>query len=227
MKLLKHLLFALTVCACLQLNAQDNAAPKWVSMQFSKKVSLQTAMIQVNNKTVTYADLLKIPDTSVLKVEVYSKKAALQFVDKDEARNGLVQVTLHKKHFPYPVVTNDSGMYIIQNNDTIYCSHIKPALLDDDTTNTSWIHFLQRYLKPQVAANNGAPPGVYFVDMIFLINQDGSISEVSILEDPGYGTAAEVKRLMSNSPDWSSAMCDDIPVRYRERQRITFFINEQ
>jgi hypothetical protein len=126
-------------------------------MKFSNKVSLQTAMIQVNNKTATYNDLLKIADTSVLKVEVYSKKAAQDIVGKDEGRNGLVQVTLHKKHFPYPRVTKDSVVFIIENGDTIQCKNIHASLLDGDTTNNAWIHFLQRSLKAQVPADNGAP----------------------------------------------------------------------
>ena len=225
MELLKQLFIVMLVCTSIKLPAQDNA-PKWLNMQFSKKVSLQTALIEINNRQATYNDLFKIPDSNILKVEVYSKKAAQEFVDKDEAKSGLVLVTLHKKHFPAASVKKDSIVFIVENGDTIYCKHAQPAMLGD-TTNAQWIQFLQHSLKAQVPADNGAPAGLYNVDIMFLVNKDGTVSNVEVLEDPGYATAAEVKRLMSQSPVWTPAMCDERAVVYRQRERITFFVSEQ
>src|SRR5262245_54138620 len=119
MKLLKSLMILLTVLSSLQLKAQGNATPRWLSMTFSDKVSVQTAMIEIDNNPASYADLLKIPDSSILKIEFYAKKEAQQLVGKDEGKNGLVLVTLHKKHFPHTTAKKDSVVFIVENGDTI------------------------------------------------------------------------------------------------------------
>jgi len=123
---------------------KPSAQPKWLSYQFSNKVSLQTALIKINNKPASYDDLIKIADSSLLKVEVYSKKRALEFVDKNEAKNGLVLVTMRKK-----VINGDkppkqdSVIYIINDNgDTIICKTAIPATINGDTSNVEWVHFL-------------------------------------------------------------------------------------
>src|SRR6516164_3335296 len=117
MKLLKHSMPALFICVGICSIAQNNIVHQWQSATFSKKVSFQTAAIQIKNKDASYADLLKIADSSILKIEVYSKKAAQELIGKDEGKNGLVQVTLHKKHFSYPPAKKDPAQYIIVIDD--------------------------------------------------------------------------------------------------------------
>lgn len=225
MKLLKPFLFLASVVATITTFAQTQ---KFLTIKYSNKVSLQTALIRINNKPATYDDLLKIQDSSVLKVEVYSKKAALEYVDKDEAKNGLVLVTLHKKHFPAFAERKDGAAFVIGNNgDTIFCSSLKHAGINEDTTDTEWNKFLLHSLNPQVPADNSAPPGIYNVDIMFMVNLDSSVSNLDMLEDPGYGTGSEVRRLMSKSPAWSPGSCDGQPVRFHERQRIVFVVTEQ
>ena len=222
MQLLKPFLLAALILAVINSSAQQ---PKWLSYEFSKKVSLQTALIKIDNKPATYNDILKIADSSLLKVEVYSKKAAQQFVDKDEAKNGLVLVTLRKKSFIGTYTPKkDSIVYIINDNgDTVFCKTAIEATINGDTTHKEWGRFLERSLNPQVPADNGAPPGLYNVDVVFTVNKDGTVSDIDVPEDPGYGTAAEVKRLMNKSLPWNPAMCNDEAVKYREKERIVFW----
>ena len=227
MQLLKPFLLIALICVSARLMAQENKPPRWLSMPFSSKVSLQTAFIKIDNKDATYSDLLKVQDSGILKVEVYSKKEAQQFVDKEEAKNGLVLVTLHKKHLPRYDGKKDSAVFIIESGDTIYCGHAQAAMIDGDTTNMSWLHFLERSLNSQAPADNGAPAGLYNVDITFQVNKDGTVSDVNVIEDPGYGTGAEVKRLMNKSLLWTPAMCDDRPVIYRQRERISFHVSEE
>lgn len=227
MKLLKLSLFAILLCACVKTNAQNDTTPKWLMYQYAKKISFQTALLEVNNKQVAYNDLLKIPDSSVLKVEVYAKKAAQDIIGKDEGKNGLVMVTLHKKHFPYPTAAKTDTAYIIDDKgNKIFCKKAIPAMLGD-TTNAAWIQFLQHSLKAQTPADNSSPAGLYNVDITFLVNKDGTVTDMEVLEDPGYGTAAEVRRLMATSPLWAPAMCDDTKVVFRQKERITFFVSEE
>jgi hypothetical protein len=225
--MLKHLLAVMFICISVISIAQNNDAPKWLGISFSPKVSFQTAAIQINNKNATYADLLKIADSSLLKVEVYSKKQAQELIGKEEGKNGLVMVTLHKKHFPNYSGKKDTAVFIVnEKGDTIHCAKAIAASINGDTSNTEWNHFLMRNLNPVVPAENGAPAGLYYVDFIFIVNKDGSVSDVEVLEDPGYGTTAEVKRLISKSPVWQSAMCDGTTLNFRQKQRIAFMVRE-
>ncbi|WP_220399666.1 energy transducer TonB [Filimonas effusa] len=86
--------------------------------------------------------------------------------------------------------------------------------------------FLAKHLRKEVAAKNGAPVGLHKVVVAFLIEKDGSVSEVKILEDPGYGTGEEVMRVIKKSPRWFPATIQGKPVRYRQRQSISFAVSE-
>lgn len=47
----------------------------------------------------------------------------------------------------------------------------------------------------------------------FVIEKDGSLTEIKVLKDAGYNTAAEAIRVLSKSPKWSPAIQGGIPVR--------------
>jgi protein TonB len=47
----------------------------------------------------------------------------------------------------------------------------------------------------------------------FVIEKDGSIVEVKVLRDLGYGTGEEAVRVLSESPKWSPGMQNGQPVR--------------
>lgn len=47
----------------------------------------------------------------------------------------------------------------------------------------------------------------------FVIEKDGSVTEVKILKDCGFGTAEEAKRVLLNCPKWKPATQKNVPVR--------------
>ena len=47
----------------------------------------------------------------------------------------------------------------------------------------------------------------------FIVEKDGTLSEIGVLSDAGNGTADEAIRVMSISPVWSPGMLNGIPVR--------------
>ena len=75
-------------------------------------------------------------------------------------------------------------------------------------------------------AANGSPPGRYWVTVRFFINKDGSISNPTIEEDPGYGTGAEVLRVMSKSPAWQPAVYNGQVVKSYQQRVIIFQVTE-
>ncbi|TKK68645.1 energy transducer TonB [Ilyomonas limi] len=90
----------------------------------------------------------------------------------------------------------------------------------------AWMKYLQRNLQSDVPTENGAPTGSYTVVVSFLVDKDGNISEVKAENDPGYGTAGEAVRVISRGPKWIPAVQNGRNVIYRQKQAITFRVEE-
>jgi hypothetical protein len=203
--------------------------PKFIELlkEVSGKVSVESAKIKIDDKDASYEEMLKIPDNALLKIEVYSKKEAIKLVGKEEGKNGLLLVTRRKVQTPH--YNNSNQPHYIYNDagDSMYCEHLTVATLNGDTTQKSWIQFLTKNLRPNTPVDNSAPPGIYYVDFSFIVNKDGTVSNVVVFEDPGYGCGGEVKRLMSKSPQWMSGVCESEPIKYKQKERVTFLVSEQ
>jgi len=90
----------------------------------------------------------------------------------------------------------------------------------------AWLKYLQRNLNADAPTENGAPPGNYTVIVSFLVDKNGNISEVQALNDPGYGTAAEAVRVIKKGPAWTPAVQNGRNVIYRQKQSVTFQVQE-
>lgn len=89
-----------------------------------------------------------------------------------------------------------------------------------------WKRYLEKNLNRDIATDNGAPPGDYPVIVSFLVNREGYISDVRAENDPGYGTKAEAIRVIQKSPQWEPAIQNGRKVVYRQKQKITFRVEE-
>ena len=87
-----------------------------------------------------------------------------------------------------------------------------------------WRKFLERNLNSTTPISNGAPVGTYQVTMEFLVDENGDISEVKALNNPGYGMAQEAVRVFGKSPRWQPATFKGKQVAYRKRQSIDFIV---
>lgn len=85
--------------------------------------------------------------------------------------------------------------------------------------------FMERMLDRDLPKRRGATEGVYTVIVRFTVNIDGTISDITIDNDPGYDTAGEVKRVirMSNKM-WTPAKLNGEPIAYRTYRRISFMV---
>lgn len=90
-----------------------------------------------------------------------------------------------------------------------------------------WIEFLQRNLRPNVPVKKKAPAGIYTVVVSFLVGKDGSVYDVKVEKDPGFGTAEETLRVFDKSPNWIPASLHGKPVVYRQRQSVSFQVVEE
>lgn len=60
------------------------------------------------------------------------------------------------------------------------------------------------------------------VELRFLVNTDGSLSDIRILKGLGYGCDEEALRLVENMPAWTPAIKNNHPVSYYESLSIRF-----
>ena len=73
---------------------------------------------------------------------------------------------------------------------------------------------------------NGATSGKYTVIVSFVVDKEGTISDVQAENDPGYGTAAEAVRVIKKSNKWIPAIQNGRNVIYRQKQSIAFLVND-
>ena len=89
-----------------------------------------------------------------------------------------------------------------------------------------WSKFLERTLNTDIPIENGAPAGRYTVNVSFLVDKEGNVSDIQALNDPGYGIADEAIKVIKKSKQWIPAIQNGNKVIYRQKQSITFVVNE-
>ena len=113
----------------------------------------------------------------------------------------------------------------VKSGDMTYTKVDKEAAIDKET----WRTFLSSKLTTLIeeAASKGAPPGQYTVQVRFIVEKDGNISDIKLVKDPGHGLGGKVLELMKDSPKWEPAVHKKKKVRSYYTQPITFVIAEE
>lgn len=91
---------------------------------------------------------------------------------------------------------------------------------------SAWAKYLERNMRRDLPAQNGAPPGKYTVTVSFVVSADGGISHVAAQNNPGYKTVEEAIRLINNGPRWKPALQNGQPVNYQHKQVFTWVVKE-
>jgi periplasmic protein TonB len=91
---------------------------------------------------------------------------------------------------------------------------------------SQWRRHLERNLVYYIedAAQSGMEPGHYTVNVRFLVEKDGSISQAKALNDPGYGLGKGAEQVVKKGPNWNPGEQNGRKVRSFHTQPITFVI---
>jgi hypothetical protein len=89
----------------------------------------------------------------------------------------------------------------------------------------AWGNYIGNNLDPNLPVKNGAPVGKYKVIIRFIINKDGSISDIQPETSFGYGMEDEAIRVIKMAPKWIPAMQNKQKVNAYKRQPITFVVS--
>lgn len=91
----------------------------------------------------------------------------------------------------------------------------------------AWKAFLVKNLKAEVPVDRGAPEGIYTIILQFIVDKDGTISDLKTLTTHGFGMEEECLRLMKLSPNWEPAIQNGRIVKAYRKQPITFVISSE
>ena len=63
--------------------------------------------------------------------------------------------------------------------------------------------------------------------MSFIVEQDGSLSNIKVLKEPGYGSGKEASRVLALSPKWNPGIQNGHKVRVQYNVPISFALADK
>jgi len=127
---------------------------------------------------------------------------------------------------PGPEKIDDGGKGIIEDKTTKETGPAESVDIDAKFDG-NWKRFLESNLDAQVPVNNSAPLGRYSVVIRFVVDVDGSISDIQPLTKHGYGLEEEGIRVIKRSKKWEPAFLNGVHVKAYKRQVIIFDVLEE
>lgn len=92
---------------------------------------------------------------------------------------------------------------------------------------SAWISFLEKNLDADVPIKNEAPIGKYTAIALFVVDKDGSVSNVKAVTKFGYGMEDEVIRVIEHSGKWVPAIQNGKPLKAYRKQPVTFILESE
>jgi len=91
-----------------------------------------------------------------------------------------------------------------------------------------WRKYMEKNLDASIATNLGAPAGDYTVEVRFVVNKEGYVSNVKAVSIPAKckPCAGEAARVIREGPQWEHAIQHNEPVIYQAIQFVTFQVVE-
>lgn len=90
----------------------------------------------------------------------------------------------------------------------------------------AWRNFLERNLRSDTPAENGAAPGHYTVIVQFIVDKNGGLSDLKPLTSIGWGMEQEALRVIKKSGKWKPAIQNGRAVTAYRKQPVTFIVLE-
>lgn len=130
-----------------------------------------------------------------------------------------------------PVVNNATGNEVIKQQedyDKLFTAVEIPSEFPGGEA--AWRKYVERNVNADAPKDNGAPVGKYVVIVSFIVEKDGSITDVQgQLQSGGedYGTVDEAVRAIKKGPKWNPGVQNGIKVRSTKRQPIVFNVADE
>lgn len=89
-----------------------------------------------------------------------------------------------------------------------------------------WTNYVSKNLRTPDRLMNVLGAGKYNVLVSFLVNKEGDITGIVLLKSVEWSADAEIFKLLQNAPKWIPAQQNGKPVVYRQKQQLTFEVNQ-
>lgn len=174
----------------------------------------------VSAETVKALDKNQIESIAILKNEKAFEKYKIE-----KSRNGIIEIITKdasKQAVPYkklqenvPLSQEVSPVFLKVEQEASYPGGIE-----------AWKIFLKENIDPSIAVKEGKGPGSYQIILRFIVNTDGTISDIVAETYKETKMAAACIESLMKSPKWIPATVNGKPVNAYRRQPITFSVSE-
>jgi len=208
-------------------------------------------LFMVDNKEMIKAEAYKLDPATIESINILKDKSATDKYGK-KGVNGAVEITLKKKKsidditFKQNGSTMGTGQIRLDPSSNSFQATFKTATIvstdpipkdeplftkveeEPSVDKAEWSAFLRKNLQSVIkdAAADGMTPGTYTVKLRFIVSKDGTLSDFTPMNDPGYGLAKKLVEMMKDSPRWKPGMQNGRAVNSYHTQPVTFLIEE-
>ncbi|MCX6318242.1 MAG: energy transducer TonB [Bacteroidetes bacterium] len=198
---------------------QLNARHLWISNDAVKRITDQEKALVIINGETTTIQRLRNKTVNADSIFIYrsdNPKAISLYGEK--ARDGAMV-------FVNAVLTDGLQTIPDVNSNIIFTKvETAPSFVGGDN---AWKNFLQKNLDASIPVKNNAPTGNYSVIIMFTVDKNGAISNISPLTKYGYGMEKEAMRVIQLSPIWNPANQNGQIVKAIHKQPVTFVVNKK
>lgn len=219
-----------------------------------KTSSANSPLFILDGKEITKEDVDKLDPKRIQSINVL-KGASATAVYGEKGKNGVVEIKTKAQASSAPLSLQENGKQVLtgkindievkgntigvdaeevtvvgykKENATTNDPVFEKAEFAPSVDRDEWRAFLEKHTLPFIeqAASKGMPAGKYTVMVRFIVEKDGSLSNHSIVNDPGYGLGSKVLEMMKQAPKWKPAIQNQHVVRSYHTQPVTFMIEE-
>jgi protein TonB len=121
-----------------------------------------------------------------------------------------------------PVGNGPAKQEVVEEDNTIYNSAAVQVQASFQGGPDAWRKYLERsYQAPEEPGLNGK------VLVSFVVEKDGSLTDIKVLKDIGFGTGAEAVRILKKGPKWTPAVQNGRNVRSTFTQSFSIVTAEE
>lgn len=191
-------------------------------MPVAKSVELpQTKLIPVKVKSVAMSANIKVVKDDLVKLSPPTSAEIKDAVIGGTTQDGVIgkinaEVGVIRDGVPGEVV-NDTG------SNEIYEATGVDVFPDFPGGMEAWAKYIQKNLRyPGMAQEEGIQGKVF---LSFVVEKNGSITDVKVIKGIGYGCDDEAIRVIRKSPRWKPGMQNNLPVRVKYNMPIGYVMN--
>jgi len=162
----------------------------------------------------------EISASDIVSINVLKALAAAAKYGK-AGKNGVIEIFIKKDKVAHKDVIIPDRVTDKQDNKVFERVEIEPGFPGGEK---AWMTYLGRNINPDIPIHNKAPEGTYTVVVQFIVNTDGSLSDIKALTNHGYGMEEEAIRVVKKSGKWIPAIQNGKPVNAYRKHKLTFAV---